>query len=106
VLEGIFGPWYFSIFREEIRDVHATISYVVLRPSLEDCLLRSKDRRNDLRHGGALSDEEPIRHLYSQFQDLGTYERNVIDTSTLSIQQTVGLILDDLMGPGDFVIVP
>ncbi|HEY5267492.1 MAG TPA: AAA family ATPase [Acidimicrobiales bacterium] len=106
VLEGIVGPWFFNLLREELYDVSATISYVVLRPTLEDCLFRSKDRRRDPRHAGALSEEEPIRRLYSQFESLGSHERNVIDTSLLSIDETVQLIVDDLNGPGKYVVAP
>ena len=106
VLEGIVGPWFFNLLREELQGVDAIISYVVLRPSLENCLIRSKDRLKERRHAGALTDEEPIRHLYSQFESLNSHERNVIDTSTLSIEETVRLIVDDLNGAGNFVIAP
>jgi len=106
VLEGIIGPWFFDLVREELSDSDATISYVVLRPSIEDCLFRATERLSDPQHAGALSEEAPIRHLYAQFENLGDLERNVIDTSSLSVEETARLITDDLNGAGNFVIAP
>ena len=88
VLEGIFGPWHFDLLREELASVKAPIFYLVLRPSVEDCLARALDRRHDPQHAGALIAEEPIRHMYSRFQDLGTYEGHVLDSSTLTVRET------------------
>ncbi|HVB52207.1 MAG TPA: hypothetical protein VND89_10775 [Acidimicrobiales bacterium] len=104
VLEGIIGPWFFDLVREELKSMDATISYVVLRPTIEDCLFRSTDRLRDPQHAGALSDEGPIRHLYAQFENLGEFERNVIDTSSLSGEATARLITDDLNGARNYVI--
>jgi hypothetical protein len=98
VLEGIVGPWFLDLVREELHGIGASISYVVLRPSIEDCLFRATDRRSDPRHAGALSEEGPIRHLYAQFESLGPLERNVIDTSSLNSDETARLIIDDLNG--------
>jgi len=106
VVEGIVGPWFLDLLRDELQDVDAVVSYVVLRPSLEDCLFRSKDRRRDPRHANALIDEGPIRHLFAQFESLGRHERNVVDTSKISIHDTVRVIVDDLNGAGNFVIAP
>jgi len=104
VLEGIIGPWFFDLVREELKSMDATISYIVLRPPIEDCLFRSVDRLSDPQHAGALSDEGPIRHLYAQFENLGELERNVIDTGALSIEETVRLITGDLNGARMYVV--
>ncbi len=36
----------------------------------------------------ALNAEEPIRQMYSQFQDLGPYEGHAVDSSTRSARVT------------------
>jgi hypothetical protein len=33
VLEGIFGPWYFDLVRDELTTCSVGVSYVVLRPT-------------------------------------------------------------------------
>jgi hypothetical protein len=65
--------------------------YVVLRPSLETTLDRAKSRAGDERVPGhpALTDEEPIRIMWHAFAQLGDYESNVIDTSDLTVADTV-----------------
>jgi hypothetical protein len=40
----------------------------------------------------ALTDEEPILHMWEQFSDLGEYENSVIDNSDLDAEQTALLI--------------
>lgn len=105
VLEGIFGPWNFDLVHEELAEVDAPISYVVLRPSVEDCLARSVERLKEPRHAGALTEEDPIRLLYSQFETLGAYEKNVLDNSRLSIDETVRLIAQSVSG-ATFAITP
>lgn len=46
------------------------------------------DLRCDPQYAGALIAEEPIRHMHSQFQDLGTFEGHVLDSSTLTARET------------------
>ena len=106
VLEGIIGPWNFDLVHEELAEVEAPVSYVVLRPAVEDCLSRSVERLMELRHAGALTEEGPIRHLYSQFEHLDAYEKNVLDNSSLSVEETVRVIAQDVKGSAVFAIAP
>ena len=106
VLEGIFGPWNFDLVHEELADVEAPISYVVLRPSVEECLTRSVERLKEPRHAGALTEEEPIRLLYSQFEHLDAYEKYVLDSSGRSVEETVRVIAESMSGAATFAITP
>lgn len=52
------------------------LSYVVLRPSLEDTLARATAREGD-----ALTEVEPVQGLHGAFAELGELERGVLDSS-------------------------
>jgi DNA polymerase III delta prime subunit len=89
VLEGIIGPWHFDLVREELGHSPVPWSYAVLRPDLPVCLSRAGGRvAESPEHRDALTDEDPIRHLWNQFADLGPYEPSVLDTSVLSPSET------------------
>ena len=95
VLEGVIGPWFLGLvvemlWRDGIEDIH----YFVLRPTLTVALARGASRQDpeeSPRHP-ALVDEEPIRQVWKAFSDIGTYERFVIDNSTLDPQATAEAI--------------
>jgi hypothetical protein len=75
------------------------VVYVVLRPSLEDCLTRCRERQRDPRHAAALKDEKAIRQLYGSYSDLDGFERHVIDTSGLTTEATASLVISELESP-------
>jgi predicted kinase len=96
VLDGFFGPWRLDLFRGELADVKVPVSYVVLRPTVEDCLFRATDRLKDPRHRDALTAEEPIRSLYVQYEGLGALEHHALDTSAMSVEETVATVVGAL----------
>ncbi|HVA52048.1 MAG TPA: AAA family ATPase [Acidimicrobiales bacterium] len=106
VLEGHVGPWYADLIGEELAHVKAPVSYVVLRPTLEDCLFRSVDRLKEPRHAGALTLEDPIRATYAQYERLGVYEKHVLDNSGLSAAETARSIVERLATSRDLVVTP
>ncbi|MHB8378503.1 MAG: AAA family ATPase [Acidimicrobiales bacterium] len=101
VLEGHVGPWWMDVIMEELEDVGVPVSYVVLRPTIDDCLFRSVDRLKDPRHAGALTLEDPIRAMYAQYEGLGVYEKHVLDNSGLSAGETVRAIVERLAASSD-----
>lgn len=89
VLEGIFGPWYFDLVRDELTTCSVGVSYVVLRPDLDTCLARATGRVADgSLHRGALTNEGPIRLMWHHFAHLGDYERCVVDSSMFDPAET------------------
>jgi predicted kinase len=93
VLEGIIGPWFMDVIKEEFANVELPIVYMVLRPTLATCLDRTHARLADPRHANALSDEGPVRHMHDQFSRLGLFERHVLDTSEHTEMETGAEIL-------------
>jgi Zeta toxin len=87
VADGILGPWILPSFLEAGRRDALTLSYAVLRPSLEVTLARATSRT-----GGRLTDPEPIIGLYGAFSELGPLEGHVIDSSDQAPEQTAAAL--------------
>jgi thymidylate kinase len=99
VLSGHIGPWFIDLLNHELAPLRTSVVYMVLRPSLEDCLARCAKRHSDSRHAGALGDETVIRQLYQSYSNLEGFERHVIDTSGLTAAETAPLLRDELESP-------
>ena len=107
VVEGIVGPWYLDLVREELLRLESPAYYLVLRPELATCLARAHGRAGDERVPGhpPLTDEEPIHLLWNLFADLGEFENHVVDNTGLSALQTADCIVEELerRGPELFI---
>ena len=88
ILDGIIGPWMISRF---VSAAGAPIHYVVLRPSADVAMERAIARGEPW-----LIDPEPIAKMYTEFCDLGGFEKHVVDTTELDIQGTITMISDGL----------
>lgn len=84
VVDGIVGPWFVEPFRHLTVPVH----YVVLRPDLEVSIARVMARRDPKVASG------PVRGLYRQFAALDGFERHVIETGALGIDEVVTALAD------------
>lgn len=93
ILDGILGPWHFAPLREELAQCTAPVTYAVLRPDSDTCLDRARGRvLESSQHRDALTDEAPIRYMWSQFDDLGPIEDFVIDNSEFDPRTTATLV--------------
>jgi predicted kinase len=94
VLEGIVGPWMLDLLMLEADARALRVDYLVLRPAVEVALARATSRASGERVPGhpALTDEDALRKMWGEFSDLGEYEQNAIDTTSLSVPQTVDLV--------------
>lgn len=90
VVEGIVGPWMLDIVLAEAGAAGVDVHYVVLRPSLDVALDRALSREGEERVPGhpALTDPEPVRKMWHEFSDLGSFEAHVVDNSSLSADET------------------
>jgi adenylylsulfate kinase-like enzyme len=104
VLSGHIGPWFLDELRDDLAAIGAPIVYVVVRPTIDDCLARCVERQSDPRHAGALSDVGAIRHMYERYSDLGAYEAHVVDTSSLDAGGAATLIVS-AMDSSDFALI-
>lgn len=85
VVDGIVGPWMVNYFVSTAnRQKAPAVHYVVLRPGRDETLRRAQGRTAP----EALVDAEAIDSMWKQFEDLGDYERHVIDTTEQSSSET------------------
>lgn len=88
VCDGIVGPWMLHHFRAAALSNSVSVHYVVLRPSVGVTVQRAQGRRGE----NALIDEEPLRHMWKEFSELGTYEKHAVDTGNLTVAETISLV--------------
>lgn len=90
VTDGIVGPWMLDHFRAAavLGGNSVQVHYVVLRPSVEVTLHRAQGRLSE----NALIEKEPVLHMWSEFAQLDTYERYVLDTSNSTVEETISLV--------------
>ncbi len=63
------------------------MSYVVLRPALEETIARAQTRGPE-----SLRDEGAISHMYAAFADLGPLEHHAVDTTDQSAAATAATV--------------
>ena len=84
IVDGIVGPWFLTPWLKLISEGYE-VHYIVLRASKEETLKRAIERAKLDRK----TNTELVEVMWGQFQNLGIYEANVIDTTTQSMQDTV-----------------
>jgi predicted kinase len=83
VIDGIVIPrWFLETLRETLSAAGLDVAYAVMRAPLELCV-----ERVDAREGGPLSDPLAIEGIWSQFADLGEYERNALEVEGMHPEQ-------------------
>ncbi len=98
VVDGIIGPWSLPQFVRGAARVGCELSFVVLRPSLEEALARAVARE-----GRELKASGPIKGLYGAFANLGSLERHAIDTSAETVEATT-LRIRQAVARGEFAL--
>jgi len=84
LLDGIIGPWFLGPFLAGSRRTGIPLHYIVLRPTLSECLRRARGRSS-----AGLRDSAPIRSLHQQFGQLSDLGAHLLDTTSLSPDQTI-----------------
>lgn len=87
IVDGGVGPWFLDPFIGAAQGCDLALNYVVIRPELEVTLRRVLDRRD-----GGLSERGPVLKMYDAFSSLGRFEDHVIDSSTMSPEETATAI--------------
>ena len=87
VVDGIIGPWFLRPWQDAVKQGYE-IHYIVLRAAREETLRRAVSRAKLDR----AANTELVEAMWEQFMELGVYEKNVIDTTGLSIQETVSAV--------------
>lgn len=85
--DGIVGPWFFAPWLKAACEHGLDLRYLALLPDEATTLARAVARGS-----GALTDPEPIRLLWRQFSRQEAITSHVVDTTGLSIDETVARI--------------
>ena len=99
VVDGVVGPWLLAPFLKRAQ-ADVDLRYIILRPDETTAVGRAIARGTD-----ALIEEGPLRHMYAEFSGLGDYERYVLDTTELSVAETVDEVLR-LLGAEGYRLKP
>ena len=92
VVDGNIGPWFLERFVDATGHPPAGVDYIVLRPARQIALARATRRTGDR----DLTDPEPITAMYDAFEDLGSFERHVVDTTHQDPAATLAVIIQGL----------
>lgn len=87
-VDGIIGPWFLPEWLDVDDRAGGPLNYVVLRPLRTVALGRAIGRSNPQ----DLTDPDPVGKVFSVFEDLGSFEDYVVDSSSLSMHETVSVI--------------
>lgn len=93
IVDGVIGPWFLEPWRSAVREGYE-IHYIILRADKEETVQRAVCRSKLDRE----TNMELVEVMWQQFQDLGAYESNVIDTTECSLQETVSIIKKKIAG--------
>jgi hypothetical protein len=88
IVDGIVIPrWFLGPLRDVIAAAGLGVAYAVLRPPLAVCA-----DRVDAREGGPLPDPGVIQQLWTEFADLGEFERNAVELGEGSSEEVADAV--------------
>jgi GrpB-like predicted nucleotidyltransferase (UPF0157 family)/predicted kinase len=88
VLDGLVTPGFLEAFVGHVFHADLELHYVVLRPTEATCVARASARGD-----GELTETGPVRKMYDPFRDVGTYERQLLDTTDEAPDATAARVL-------------
>lgn len=88
IVDGVVGPWFLEPWRRVVREGYE-VHYVILRAGKEETFQRAVCRSKLDR----AANMELVEVMWEQFQNLGAYESNVIDTTDCSLEETVFMVM-------------
>ena len=86
MLDGIYGPWFLEIVQANAPG--ADLHYLVLRADLETSLQRAVGRADEP------TTEDVVRRMHGHFDQLGQYEKFVIDTTSSTPEEITAHVVD------------
>lgn len=87
VVDGIIGPWFLDPWIEAVQEGYE-VHYIILRASKEITMKRAVERSKLDRR----TNVELVETMWEQFSSLNEYERYVLETTDVSVAETVSMI--------------
>lgn len=91
IVDGIIGVWFLEPWLKIVQEGYE-VHYIILRAGKDQTMKRAVERSKLDRE----TNMELVETMWEQFTDLGDYESNVIDTTNLSIEETVSIIQEKI----------
>lgn len=92
VIDGIVGPWFLTSWIDAAEN-GAIVHYAVIRPDLNTSIMRATARTGK----NVLTDVEVVKKMWEQFSDLGLYEKNAVDTTGQTVEESAASVRDLFM---------
>lgn len=92
IVDGIIGPWFLKPWLNIVHEGYE-VHYIILRANKEETMKRAIKRLKLDRE----TNVKLVETMWEQFRNLGVYEQNVIDTTNLSIKDTVSVIKENII---------
>ena len=87
IVDGIIGPWFLEPWLDIVREGYE-VHYIILRANKKETMMRAIERSKLDRK----TNIELVEIMWEQFNNLGAYEKNILDTTQLSVEDTVSAI--------------
>lgn len=84
IIDGIVGPWFLEPWLKAVQDNYE-VHYIILRATREETMKRATNRSKLDKEANI----ELVEKMWRQFNNLGHYESNIIDTTNQSIEQSI-----------------
>ncbi|MBO5031174.1 MAG: AAA family ATPase [Lachnospiraceae bacterium] len=91
IVDGIIGPWFLEPWRNIVRGGYE-VHYIILKATKEETMKRAIKRSKLDKE----TNIELVETMWEQFHNTGVYEPNAIDTTNLSISDTVSKIKEKI----------
>ena len=91
IVDGVIGPWFIQPWIKMAQQGYE-IHYIILRASKEETLKRAIQRSKLDKN----KNTELVETMWDQFNHLEKYESHVINTTELSLEQTVDRIKSEI----------
>lgn len=99
IVDGIIGPWFLEPWLNIVREGYE-VHYIILRANKEETLKRAIERSKLDRK----TNIELVETMWKQFNNLGTYEKNILDTTLFSVEDTVFTIKEKIANKSALLI--
>ena len=84
IVDGIIGPWFLAPWLNIVHEGYE-VHYIILKADKNETLKRAIERSKLDRK----TNIELVETMWDQFDDLGAYEKYTLDTTLLSVEDTV-----------------
>ena len=91
IVDGIIGPWFLAPWIKTAQDNYE-VHYIILRASKKKTMNRAIKRAKLDKD----TNTEIVEIMWEQFNNLGNYEANIIDTTDDSVEETVSKVKDNI----------